>query len=391
MQKKHTFTLLSIIIFGISVYALFSLRLSLFYTEDSNIRIKNNAIAPEEAFNIPDRQNSIILANQPMNQPSGITSLMMQYDELLKEQLGKLGKTLKIVHVRKGAETEVPLKEGKLDIVVMGEIPSVSMASQGLLSIVALTKQSNNAVVSKNYFSLNELEGKTIACPALLSSSCYGLLRALNAVGIKENEIKLVQMDIDLMPDALDQGKIDAFCAWEPTPSLSLASYRTFNILNRTISSGYLCMSNDFLKNNIEAAKYITAAHIRAIRWMNSNRKNLYAVTDLAIKESMKYRRGSKLQASTGLYMTIIKNDLLELSDSAMINPEDMKDGGPLYEVFNYLKLRGGISPDSKWANVKKQMTIELLTEVSGNEELYQCNTFKYNLPKPENETGVIK
>lgn len=391
MQTKLIVSLTALLLIAVSLYTLSNLSLKAPGQDEKALSLSQKSKETAKDFEIPERDKFIVIANQPLNQPSGITSTLMQYDSILAEQLKSRGKTLKVIPVRKGADTKEPFRKGQLDVTVMGEIPAVAMAAEGLISITALTKQSNNATISKNFYRLNDLQGKTIACPSLLSSSCYGLVKGLNSVGIKENEVNIIEMDIDLMPEALANGKIDAFCAWEPTPSLAMASYRNFNVLNRNISMGYLCMSNEFIKNDPVSARYITAAHIRAIRWMNSNRQNLYDAASAAIKESMEYRRGAKLQASPGLYLSIIKRDLLEMSDSAMINPDDIKDGGVLYNVFNYLKHRNGVPSDSKWLTVKKNISIELLKEVNNNALEYKLDQFDYNIPRSAKEYGEDK
>ncbi|KEZ52524.1 aliphatic sulfonate ABC transporter substrate-binding protein [Metabacillus indicus] len=113
------------------------------------------------------------------------------------------------------------LVSGKLDFGATGGTPLIAGQSGGIdFKAIAVTtdgKKGNSIVVPKGSTikELKDLKGKKIAVAK--GSSAYNFLYlALDRAGLKDTDIKVVQLQPDEARPALDNGSIDAWSTWEP-------------------------------------------------------------------------------------------------------------------------------------------------------------------------------
>jgi len=109
-----------------------------------------------------------------------------------------------------------------------GDMPTLSAAANFGVHVVALAQQGFCSIVAREEMLMKELRAKRIAY-AFGSNAHYALLQSLASAGLREEDVRLIPLDVTEMPSALAEGAIDAFSAWEPTPTIALAkqdSYR---------------------------------------------------------------------------------------------------------------------------------------------------------------------
>lgn len=142
---------------------------------------------------------------------------------------------------------------------------------------------------------LDDLQGKKLAflgpgtVPDMLLN---GLPRKAK---IRKEEIKLVPMPAPNMPDALEQGLVDAIFAIPPADTVAERKYHARTIANGTelvpyAGLGTFVLRRDFAEANPKAATKLYRACIRFTRWIDDNpsdarkvvAKNLDLPSDLA-------------------------------------------------------------------------------------------------------------
>lgn len=153
-------------------------------------------------------------------------------------------------------------------------------------------------------------------------------------------------------PDALDGGEIDAFSAWEPTPTVSLIRFDNHRIIQRSLVSGYLYFSASFARNNPEAVDEIVISVIRALQWMGA------PTTSPELASTWGYAAAESLESDVSLmsldqYMDIVSDDVVFNNSDPAIPQRDLEDGGRLHLEFEFLQDLGKIPGSITWEEVK--------------------------------------
>ncbi len=232
------------------------------------------------------------------------------------------------------------------------------------------------AVVAGKHMPMEDLRGKRIAY-AFGSNAHYALLRAISSAGLEEADVHLIPLDVDQMPDALADGSIDAFSAWEPTPTIALKRFQNQVVIHRSLSSGYLYFSRSLTESRPEALRLIVASQLRAMRWLWRDPQNLLDASNWAIEA------GRDLSGKTGVltaedYGTLAKNDLLGLASMpALPGPDQMPDGR-LAAEFDFLKKLGKIPATAQWEDVQSCFDNTISREVISSQARYQLSSYHY-------------
>lgn len=122
------------------------------------------------------------------------------------------------------------LAAGKADIGGVGDVPPITGAATefgfkivGIERAFTQGESGEDILVKKNSSikTLAGLKGKTIAVPQ--GSSAHGLvLLALNSVGLKPSQVKLVFLDPAAGAQAFASGQVDAWAIWNPQATLAI-------------------------------------------------------------------------------------------------------------------------------------------------------------------------
>lgn len=301
--------------------------------------------------------------------PASITEVMRK-DRALTEELRKLGYEIKWRPFLKGADVNVALQargEEGLEFGIGGDMPTTTVIANLDVEVFSLIEGGRVWIVSKNYDNVSQLKGKKVGF-AFGSNAHYFLLKTLEQNKISEKEITLVQLDVPSMPQALENNEIDAFSAWEPTPTLAIKNFPSLKRIDNGRSSGYLYAKGEFSRTNPEAIKHIIASEIRAIKYIQKNQENLDRVSSWAI-EAGTALKGSSLGLTVEEYNKIVSDGL---PGSVYIEDKYYVDDGILNEEFDLLKTLGKVPQSATWNEARVKIKRELVKEVLSNPKKYR-------------------
>ncbi|MEE8423168.1 MAG: NrtA/SsuA/CpmA family ABC transporter substrate-binding protein [Thermodesulfobacteriota bacterium] len=328
-------------------------------------------------YEFSDEDSVINIGVQPLFIPTGHIVETIKRDGVFREALSELGMVIKYYSFLKGSDVNYFLKRSDLDIGIGGDMPTLTAASSIDIVIPSLFQLGFTSIMANRHMLLTELRGRRIGY-ALGSNAHYGLLNALAQEGISENDVRLVSMDVNKMPERLRNGSISAFSAWEPTPTISLKINKDSVIIHQSQSSGYIYFSREFAEKYPEPVKHVIAAEIRAIRWIQKSRQNLLSASKWALLEA-EILSGNKPSLSIKEYMELAKKDILGM-DSDPVIPEIFFSGsGTLRREFELLKSIGKIPANFHWKRVRDSFDLDVINEVIGNSLKYKLNEFEYD------------
>ncbi|HIJ90644.1 MAG: NrtA/SsuA/CpmA family ABC transporter substrate-binding protein [Desulfobulbaceae bacterium] len=313
---------------------------------------------------------------QPMAVPIGVVSAVMQHDQILKKALAERGWEFRIHDFLKGPDINFFVQRGDLDLAVAGDSPTITFAASHDITVVALAKQGFSAIVSKKFSRLEELKGKRISV-ALNTTAHYGLLVALKNVGLKEADVTLVPIENNEMGEALAQGRVDAFAAWEPILSNTLRMHPEFKVVQRFLNNSYLYFSRDFLKNNPETAELLIAAYIRALRWMRQYDANLIRAVEWNLASSEKLL-GKPPELSVQNVAKTTTEDILKIAHSPVVPRQDLSTNGSIRRAFTFLQEQGKIPANVPWEKIAASFDRTLIDKVLANPKKYHLLEYNY-------------
>jgi len=321
-------------------------------------------------------KNIINIGVQPLWVPTSLISETMKRDMTLKKRLEELSMRIHWFSFLKGDDLNVFLINGSLHGGIGGDMPAINAASKMKIIVPVLTQQGFISIVAERQMPVTELRGKRIGY-ASGSNAHYALLNILHHAGLNEKDVKLVALDISAMPEALENGKIDAFSAWEPTPTLSVKYTSNAVKIYKSLSSGYLYFSNTFVENNREVTNHIVAAEIRAIFWMQKSHENLMMACEWALQEGGHFM-DKPLNLTLNELAELAKDDLIGTGSLPIIPENDLMENGALHKEFLFLKELGKISATVEWAMVRKSFNSTIINNIITNRGNYSLREFNY-------------
>ncbi|MCB1704850.1 MAG: ABC transporter substrate-binding protein [Halioglobus sp.] len=115
---------------------------------------------------------------------------------------------------------------GKLDAVTMTNGDALVTGASGAQSVMILVNDFSNGndmiVASPGITSVAELKGKTIGVEVGFVGHLL-LLNALEAAGLSESDVTLVNVPTNETPQVLASGDVDAIVAWQPSSGQALS------------------------------------------------------------------------------------------------------------------------------------------------------------------------
>lgn len=327
-------------------------------------------------YNFGQKDRVVDIGIQPIWIPTSVITEAIKRDAVLKQAFSKLGLEIRFHPFLKGADVNYFLKSGHLDVGIAGDMPALIAAAEANVLIPVLIQQGFCSIVAKKHMLMTELRGRRIGY-AWGSNAHYALLLALSHVGLTENDVHLVAMDVNQMPEALDHGQIVAFSAWEPTPSIALNKFSDQVIIHKNLSTGYLYFSRSFVQQHPEATRHIVAAEVRALKWMQSESQNLLKTSEWAL-ESAADLYGQSLRISAEQIANLARLDVLGVTTVPFIPRKSLSDNGALHREFEFLKRFGMISATSKWDNIRTNFDRQILTKIVAKPNEYRLHQFEY-------------
>jgi NitT/TauT family transport system substrate-binding protein len=317
---------------------------------------------------------------QPMALPESPVGLLLARDRVLAAQLAAAGTTLTAHPFLKGADLNFFLTRGDLEVGIAGDMPALAAAAKGDIVIVGMVKQGFSSIVARQPMLVKDLKGKRVAT-GLGSTSHFSLLNALSTEGLTEKDITIVPMEARDMPAALAGKKVDAFCAWEPTPSIAFAENQGLYLVHKGLSLAFLYFRKDFVVSHPEQTRQITAAAARSLIWMRTP-GNLDTTSTWCIEAAAGFL-GKPFTLAAARVATLIRTDLLQIPNAPLIDDRMLKENGLLWQEFNFLKNNGNIPQNVGWDKVRGSFDTEMMRQVLADRKRYALDRFDYRSSAP--------
>ena len=316
--------------------------------------------------------DGVDLGVQPMAYPIAFISSVMQRDRLLQKALAK---RTTFHPFRKGNDMVAQVGAGKLEGALLGDMPTINTLVHTPSVIVGLAKKNFSTVVARDYTRFEQLRGKRVAySPG--SSSHYTLLQGLHAAGMTEGDVRLVALEPSVMPMALANKEIDAFSAWEPTPSIALSQDKNNRAIYKSISSDWFVLSREFVEQQPKPALQIVAAYVRAINWLRASRGNVDTAVQWVFADGAKFT-GEPLPLKASQAAGILRKDLLDVPGAPVVT--NLKnDVLPLSGELAFLKTLGKVSASVGDDLLRDAFAYKGLKKVLADPQKYQIYAFDY-------------
>ncbi len=328
-----------------------------------------------ERYDIALQPQVVDMGVQPMAYPLAFVSATMQRDLLLRDDLRKLGVELRVHPFRKGNDMVKLFGQGKLEWAFLGDMPTVNTLVWTPTVVVGLGKRNFSSVVSRTAPQIDALRGKRIAySPG--SSSHLVLMRGLKSAGIAESAVTLVAMEPGQMPQALESGAVDAFSAWEPTPTISLQRNAANRPIFRGMSTDWVVASEPFVRTHAPVALALTAAYARAVLWMRAANANLERAASWVLSDGEAFT-GEARSITVAKAMDIARKDLLDVPGAPAV-PAKVDGVPPLTREFEFLQDLGRLPPEAKASQVTQALAYDALRQVQAAPKVHRVHQFSY-------------
>jgi ABC-type taurine transport system substrate-binding protein len=329
-----------------------------------------------DKYDLSPSKGHVDIGVQPMAYPLAFISSTMQRDRTLRSDLKGLGLALRPFSFRKGNDMVELLGGGKLEFALLGDMPTVNTLVRTPTAIAGLGKRNFSSVVSRDYSQIESLKGKRIGYSAG-SSSHLVLLRGLKAARMQETDVTLVAMEPSQMPDALENGTIDAFSAWEPTPSISIARNSKNRAIYRGMSTDWVVVSQEFADQQPQAALLLVASYARAINWMRAASANVERAGGWVLGDGESFTAQPR-SVSLAKAVEIARKDLLEVPGAPAV-PAKVDGMAPLTREFDFLQQQGRIPAGVGVDRVTQAFAYTGLKQVQADPKKYRLFVYDYD------------
>jgi ABC-type taurine transport system substrate-binding protein len=278
----------------------------------------------------------------------------------------------------KGDDINYFIKKGLLEGSIIGDMPTLKIASEGHVKVMTIFHKGSVSLVSRDIYRVKDLKGKRVAYP-YGSIAHYYLMRILGEEGLSENDIKHKPMDAKDILDNIKNKKIDAFTSFEPTATIYTKIDPTLHTIHRSFSSyGFFNIRKDYGERHKDAVKAVIAAQFRAVKWLRESKRNINKASMWMAEESMKI-----VPLPLNKYIkelnAISSEDLNELIAvccpaaggmnvySKVACEFTIREGGDINKEFEFLKVKGFISKDKGLDDIIKYFDQQTAIDVAKN------------------------
>lgn len=329
-----------------------------------------------DSYKLSPDAREISLAVQPLAYPLAFISSVMLRDRLLAKSLTEQGLTLKSYPFAKGNDIVPFIGDGRIEAAMLGDMPTVNAAIRTRIEIVGLGKRNFSSVVSRNYGRMEQLKGKRVGySPG--SSSHLVLLRGLAAAKMSEKDVVLVKLETSEMPAALEQGDVDAFSAWEPSPSISMSLNPKNRAIYRGMSTDWFALSNEFVTQHPAAADAMVAAFARAINWMRDANANVERAARWVLADDQAFR-GKAPHLTPRQAIDIVHKDLLDVAGAPAV-PRLVDGAPPLSREFAFLQTQGKVPEGVSEKKIRDAFGYDGLPRIQRDPGRYRIFEYDYD------------
>lgn len=327
--------------------------------------------------------NHLDIGIQPLWIPTANIIEFIKRDPLLTRAADELGVTLVFHPFLKGNDVNYFLHRGDIELGVGGDMPAISALAKDDLRVISLIQEGSVAVISRGISEVPALAGKRIGF-ATGSNAHFYLLNTLKKFRVPLSGVQLVPMEVTRMPEAIKTGRIDAFAAWEPTPTVALRENEGLIALHRGKSYGFLYGRSRVLDDHPEMIKHLLAAQIRALRWLRANGENMDRASGWAVRAAAPLK--PEFFPSVTLVSQLAWQDLpgIRTRDFPRIPAKLLDPDGKLARECDLLRQMGLIPEQTAWVDIRPRFETGLLESVISNPDRYGI----YDFPAIAEEAG---
>lgn len=325
-------------------------------------------------YGLRPASSELDLGTQPLGFPSGVVSTVMRHDRILQGTLAELKTPLRSLAFRRGADMLPLLADQRLDAALLGDMPTLLSAASGQVWVVGLVKQTSTALIARDNMVAGQLAGKRIGVVEG-SSAHLTVLQGLQAAGLTEQQVQWLNLGVGDMPQALEDGQLDAFAAWEPYTTIALNRNPRNHVVFRGASADYFVLSRAFARQQPLAALQLIAGFVRALAWMRASQGNLEQAARWAMAESAAFS-GVAPALTSAQVRAITRRELLDVPSA----PTLLDDGGPprLKAEFEFLRRLDKLPAAAAWAQVEAALAYDGLATVQSDERRFKLRTYDY-------------
>lgn len=311
--------------------------------------------------------------------PMSVIGEVMRRDRVLHEGGRRIGVEFRFHAFEKGVDTLPHLLEERLDASMPTDVVVLELIARSEIVLLGYVRQSFSSVIGPKALTMAGLKGKRIG-NSRGTSGHSTLMQGLASAGLGEDDVVLVQMMVRDMPEALFAGRIDAFAAWEPTPSSTLKKFPgRYKALHRQISPAYFALSKKVADAQPEAARLLVASLHRAVRWLSGNRSHLAKASSLTL-DAMRGFTGTPPDLRETDIVALTRSDLLDIAGAPLVPAGDAERGGGLWRSYDFLLKSGQLPNRLKWDKVKASVDRQLTAQVLGQPKRFRLDEFDYEL-----------
>lgn len=313
----------------------------------------------------------------PLAVPVAVVAEIFKRDRILASNLAKQGITLQFQPLAKGKEVVALLSQGKVDAFCISDSPLMEAAQAVDLAVLGMVKQSYAAVVAPTGTRMSELRQKRVGSVAG-STSHQALLQGMAAAGLTEKDLTLVMMEVNALPEALLQKRVDAIAAWEPTPSALLAQHpRRFKRIYQQASYSYFVVTRQLFEQQPEVARELSAALLRGVRWLKRDPANLALASRWTV-DSMAAFTGKPAMLTPQEVARVTTLDLLDVPGLPLLRTGS-NDAETLKRLFDFMHRQQQLPPRSSWKALQAGLKPAYLRRVAAEPKRHQLQQFSYS------------
>jgi hypothetical protein len=318
----------------------------------------------------------IDLGVQPAAFPIAMFTEAIHHDRILRAELAKSGWSLRQHAYFKGNDMFADLKGDRLEALALGDIPALGTVAGHDFLIVGLLKHTFSSVVANRYLPLSDLKGKRIG-NGKGSTAHYTLLEGLATVSLGEQDVELVDIHVNDMPEALAAGSIDAFSAWEPAPTIALARNPAHFVVYRGVNNSYLLLGRGMVEGQPEVARHFLAAFARALYWMKKDPDNLRRAAQWALKANAAFT-GKPPELTVEQAMSITREEALNVPGAPALPKGEATPNGRMAKQLAFLQRLGKIPAGVAWDRVGRSFAPHLIEDILRKPAAYRVFAFDY-------------
>ena len=312
---------------------------------------------------------------QPFGTPATFIAECLFHDRVLQRQLAGEGWKMREHGYRSGKEM-LPYADGRLDVMILGDIPSLIAVQQQRVGIFAVCSQGYNAVIAKRWLLPSELKGRRVGYTAGTAAH-YALERTLESARLSLENIISVPLHPEEMAAALSSNQVEAVAVWEPFVAAILLQVPGSTVMSSSDTYTFITIDLDFAARHPAVLKPFLAAIIRATRWGRLDMKNLRTNLLWDRQAAVRFAGQASIEVSPK-WISRLREDTIDNPSFPMLPLNFSDPQSLLCQQFEFLKNIGSLPAGAEWKTLCERVNTRCLPEVIRESQAWQIDCFDY-------------